>query len=85
MLANKDKFWWFPHMWKHQQAHKYQNVSELKEQMEMNKQFALNHGIPVHYTYSVAPHHAGVYPVHNELYEAWKEVWGITVRSHSEL
>lgn len=34
--------------------------------------------------YAVAPHHSGVYPVHNQLYEAWKSVWGIKVTSTEE-
>ena len=42
------------------------------------------HDIPVKNNYSVAPHHAGVYPVHEELYEAWKEVWGVEVTSTEE-
>jgi hypothetical protein len=32
----------------------------------------------------VAPHHAGVYPVHEPLYEAWKKVWNIKVTSTEE-
>lgn len=34
--------------------------------------------------YAVAPHHSGVYPVHNQLYKAWKSVWGISVTSTEE-
>lgn len=34
--------------------------------------------------YAVAPHHSGVYPVHVQLYEAWKQVWGIKVTSTEE-
>lgn len=34
--------------------------------------------------YAVAPHHSGVYPVHSQLYEAWKSVWGIKVTSTEE-
>ena len=34
--------------------------------------------------YSVAPHHSGVFPVHEQLYEAWKRVWGIQVTSTEE-
>lgn len=34
--------------------------------------------------YAVAPHHSGVYPVHVQLYEAWKQVWGIRVTSTEE-
>lgn len=42
------------------------------------------HGIPTDMGYAVAPHHSGVYPVHSQLYEAWKSVWGITVTSTEE-
>lgn len=34
--------------------------------------------------YAVAPHHSGVYPVHSQLYEAWKSVWSIKVTSTEE-
>lgn len=34
--------------------------------------------------YAVAPHHSGVYPVHIQLYDAWKKVWGIKVTSTEE-
>lgn len=42
------------------------------------------HGIPTDMGYAVAPHHSGVYPVHVQLYEAWKQVWGIRVTSTEE-
>ncbi|TSQ35301.1 Bifunctional heparan sulfate N-deacetylase/N-sulfotransferase 1 [Bagarius yarrelli] len=42
------------------------------------------HSIPTHLGYAVAPHHSGVYPVHVQLYEAWKKVWGIRVTSTEE-
>ncbi|MEQ2277457.1 Bifunctional heparan sulfate N-deacetylase/N-sulfotransferase 2, partial [Xenotaenia resolanae] len=42
------------------------------------------HGIPTDMGYAVAPHHSGVYPVHTQLYEAWKFVWGIKVTSTEE-
>ncbi|KAK3507199.1 hypothetical protein QTP70_010213 [Hemibagrus guttatus] len=42
------------------------------------------HGIPVDMGYAVAPHHSGVYPVHMQLYEAWKRAWGIRVTSTEE-
>jgi len=35
-------------------------------------------------SYAVAPHHAGVYPVHSELYKAWQQVWGVRVTSTEE-
>lgn len=42
------------------------------------------HGIPTDMGYAIAPHHSGVYPVHSQLYEAWKSVWGIKVTSTEE-
>lgn len=42
------------------------------------------HGIPTDLGYAVAPHHSGVYPVHTQLYEAWKSVWSIQVTSTEE-
>lgn len=42
------------------------------------------HGIPTDMGYAVAPHHSGVYPVHSQLYEAWKSVWNIKVTSTEE-
>lgn len=42
------------------------------------------HGIPTDLGYAVAPHHSGVYPVHVQLYDAWKKVWNIRVTSTEE-
>ncbi|XP_078087907.1 bifunctional heparan sulfate N-deacetylase/N-sulfotransferase 1b [Mustelus asterias] len=84
LLANVDEFWWFPHMWSHMQPHLFHNQSVLAEQMLLNKQFALEHGIPTDMGYAVAPHHSGVYPIHIQLYEAWKQVWEMKVTSTEE-
>ncbi|XP_059846662.1 bifunctional heparan sulfate N-deacetylase/N-sulfotransferase 1b isoform X3 [Hypanus sabinus] len=84
LLSNVKEFWWFPHMWSHMQPHLFHNQSVLIEQMLLNKQFAVEHGIPTDMGYAVAPHHSGVYPVHLQLYEAWKQVWGMKVTSTEE-
>lgn len=42
------------------------------------------HNIPVTQQYAVAPHHSGVYPVHDPLYDAWKNVWDMRVTSTEE-
>uniref|UniRef100_A0A8C1SQN4 [heparan sulfate]-glucosamine N-sulfotransferase n=1 Tax=Cyprinus carpio TaxID=7962 RepID=A0A8C1SQN4_CYPCA len=84
LLKYVDEFWWFPHMWSHMQPHLFHNESSLMEQMILNKDFALEHGIPVDLGYAVAPHHSGVYPVHIQLYEAWKKAWSIRVTSTEE-
>ncbi|XP_062859780.1 bifunctional heparan sulfate N-deacetylase/N-sulfotransferase 2 [Trichomycterus rosablanca] len=84
LLRHRQEFWWFPHMWSHMQPHLFHNVSVLAEQMRLNKQFAQEHGIPTDMGYAVSPHHSGVYPVHSQLYQAWKSVWGITVTSTEE-
>ncbi|KAJ8416113.1 hypothetical protein AAFF_G00381350 [Aldrovandia affinis] len=84
LLRHRKEFWWFPHMWSHMQPHLFHNVSVLAEQMRLNMLFAQEHGIPTDMGYAVAPHHSGVYPVHSQLYEAWKSVWGIRVTSTEE-
>uniref|UniRef100_A0A8C4YIQ0 [heparan sulfate]-glucosamine N-sulfotransferase n=1 Tax=Gopherus evgoodei TaxID=1825980 RepID=A0A8C4YIQ0_9SAUR len=68
----------------HMQPHLFHNESSLVEQMILNKKFALEHGIPTDMGYAVAPHHSGVYPVHVQLYEAWKKVWNIKITSTEE-
>ncbi|NXN96392.1 NDST4 sulfotransferase, partial [Rhinopomastus cyanomelas] len=84
LLRSVDEFWWFPHMWSHMQPHLFHNETSLVEQMILNKEFAIEHGIPTGMGYAVAPHHSGVYPVHIQLYEAWKKVWHIRVTSTEE-
>ncbi|XP_061216070.1 bifunctional heparan sulfate N-deacetylase/N-sulfotransferase 1 isoform X2 [Neopsephotus bourkii] len=84
LLSYVREFWWFPHMWSHMQPHLFHNQSVLAEQMTLNKKFAVEHGIPTDMGYAVAPHHSGVYPVHVQLYEAWKQVWSIKVTSTEE-
>ncbi|KAI1887086.1 hypothetical protein AGOR_G00202500 [Albula goreensis] len=84
LLRHRKEFWWFPHMWSHMQPHLFHNVSVLAEQMRLNMLFAQEHGIPTDMGYAVAPHHSGVYPIHSQLYEAWKSVWGIKVTSTEE-
>uniref|UniRef100_A0A8C4X1X4 N-deacetylase/N-sulfotransferase (heparan glucosaminyl) 1a n=1 Tax=Eptatretus burgeri TaxID=7764 RepID=A0A8C4X1X4_EPTBU len=85
LLHYRNNFWWFPHMWSHMQPHLFNNLSVLEEQMMLNKKFALDHGIPIHLShYAVAPHHSGVYPMHETLYDAWRHVWGVRVTSTEE-
>ncbi|XP_074649508.1 bifunctional heparan sulfate N-deacetylase/N-sulfotransferase-like [Tubulanus polymorphus] len=84
LLANKHKFWWFGHMWRHLQPHKVDSSRVLERELSFNKQFAKEKGIVVNNSYAVAPHHSGVYPVHEQLYESWKSIWGIKVTSTEE-
>ena len=46
--------------------------------------FHQTHNILVEESYSVSPHHSGVYPAQVILYNAWKQVWGIKVTSTEE-
>lgn len=84
LLKNKHHFTWFCHMWNHQQPHLYSNVTLLEQEMMLNKQFAIEKGIPTNSSYSVSPHHSGVYPVHEPLYAAWRNVWDVKVTSTEE-
>lgn len=83
LLQYKNHFYWFPHMWRHEQPHKF-TEEELHKNMYLNYQFAKEKGIPVVHQYAVAPHHSGVFPVHEPLYNAWKAVWDIRVTSTEE-
>ncbi|OQV18743.1 Bifunctional heparan sulfate N-deacetylase/N-sulfotransferase [Hypsibius exemplaris] len=85
LLANSHKFSWFCHMWGHSQAHLYNSsVEALVREMQFNRAFARDHGIPMNSSYVVSPHHSGVYPVHEPLYEAWASVWNAKVTSTEE-
>lgn len=84
LLRNVEHFNWFSHMWNHQQPHLYDNLTTLENDMMLNKNFAKERGIPTNSFYSVSPHHSGVYPAHELLYKAWKNVWNIKVTSTEE-
>lgn len=84
LLRNIREFNWFSHMWNHQQPHLYDNLTALMADMQLNKEFAKEKGFPTDSGYSVSPHHSGVYPVHELLYQAWKKVWNIKVTSTEE-
>lgn len=70
-------------MWKHNHAHEY-SLANLTALMELNRRFGEQHGLLNELHYAVAPQHAGVYPVHEELYAAWKKVWDVRVSSTEE-
>ncbi|XP_068736293.1 bifunctional heparan sulfate N-deacetylase/N-sulfotransferase 4-like [Montipora capricornis] len=84
LVKNADKFWWFSHMWLHMKAHQMTTLQELMEDLKMNLEFAKQHNIPVNTTYAVPPHHSGVYPPHDLLYEGWKKVYNLKVTSTEE-
>ena len=83
-IENASVFRWFDHTWAHKQPHQVDNVDDMKQQIILNMEFAKMHNIPVDTCYSVAPHHSGVYPVHDILYQAWKETAGVQVTSTEE-
>ncbi|XP_076458930.1 bifunctional heparan sulfate N-deacetylase/N-sulfotransferase-like [Babylonia areolata] len=83
LIEYRHHFWWFGHMWMHEQAHTM-DLHKLEASMSTNKQFAKDYSLPVEQHYSVAPHHSGVYPVHEELYTAWRSIWDIKVTSSEE-
>ncbi|XP_022667270.1 bifunctional heparan sulfate N-deacetylase/N-sulfotransferase-like isoform X1 [Varroa destructor] len=84
LLSYANEFWWFCHMFGHTQAHLFENETVLENEMRLNREFALQHGLGADQHYSVAPHHSGVYPVHEPLYDAWKRVWDVRVTSTEE-
>ncbi|KAK3722099.1 hypothetical protein QZH41_019846, partial [Actinostola sp. cb2023] len=84
IIKNADKFWWFSHMWTHRKPHQIINPAELKTELTLNLDFAKKHKIPVNTSYAVAPHHSGVYPVHELLYDSWKQYYNLKVTSTEE-
>ena len=84
IIEKASNFWWFGHIYNHSQPHLHNTTNELVLLMKANKQFAKMHSIPVIQNYSVSPHHSGVYPVHEPLYNAWRSVWGVRVTSTEE-
>lgn len=84
LIKNADKFWWFSHMWLHRQPHKSNTLDQIVEDLKTNLEFAREHNIPVNTSYAVSPHHSGVYPAHDFLYEAWKRVYNLKVTSTEE-
>ncbi|KAM3726828.1 Bifunctional heparan sulfate N-deacetylase/N-sulfotransferase [Dirofilaria immitis] len=83
LIENGKNFVWFPHMWKHNHAHEH-NQTYLEAIMTQNKLFAQTMGLHVNSGYAVSPQHAGVYPVHEALYNSWQLIWNITVTSTEE-
>ncbi|XP_014676242.1 PREDICTED: bifunctional heparan sulfate N-deacetylase/N-sulfotransferase-like isoform X2 [Priapulus caudatus] len=71
-------------MWGHTKPHLLASATLLEAHMQKNLNFAKAHNISTNTNYSVAPHHSGVYPVHEPLYEAWRKLLGIQVTSTEE-
>lgn len=83
LIKYADKFTWFGHLYDHEQPHK-RTYAEIVKSLKKNEEFAKKHGIPMNCSYSVAPHHSGVYPVHDPLYEAWSKERQVKVTSTEE-
>ncbi|XP_048590221.1 bifunctional heparan sulfate N-deacetylase/N-sulfotransferase 4 [Nematostella vectensis] len=84
LIANADKFWWFSHMYSHRKPHRIATLETMRTELMQNLDFAKRYGIPLNTSYAVAPHHSGVYPTHDLLYDSWKRYYGLTVTSTEE-
>lgn len=84
ILEKKDHFRWFGHMFSHMKAIMFEDDESLCKYMSDNKKFGVKNQLPFETGYAVAPHHAGVYPVHEPLYHCWREVWGVKITSTEE-
>lgn len=83
-LRQAHHFKWFDHMWSHMTAHRFNSTKYLCEYMQQNVDFGKRHGLDTSHGYSVAPHHAGVYPIYEPLYECWKKLYNVSVTSTEE-
>ena len=93
-----DHFRWFGHMFSHMKSIMFEDDDSLCRYMADNrvflnpsppfliisKKFGVKNQLPFETGYAVAPHHAGVYPVHEPLYHCWREVWGVKITSTEE-
>lgn len=84
IIQHASQFRWFCHMFSHSQAHLTTNMTVIETEMLLNRDFARSRGLPVTGEYTVSPHHSGVFPVHQQLYDAWKKVWKVRVTSTEE-
>lgn len=84
LISNASNFWWFCHMWKHTKPHLFQTTESLIADMKRSQAFAVKFNLRIVPGYSVSPHHSGIYPAYEPLYDAWKKVWNITVSSTEE-
>uniref|UniRef100_A0A1I7TVG8 [heparan sulfate]-glucosamine N-sulfotransferase n=1 Tax=Caenorhabditis tropicalis TaxID=1561998 RepID=A0A1I7TVG8_9PELO len=83
LVEKAPEFVWFPHMWRHNHAHEH-NFTYLEAIMTQNRIFAKNMNLPVDYPYAIAPQHDGVFPVHEQMFDAWKKVWNVSVTATEE-
>ena len=83
LIQNKAYFNWFDHGWSHYQPHVL-NSTTLLEQMYYNYHFALNHDLQIDSFYAVSPHHSGIYPVYDQFFKHWSDVWLIKATSTEE-
>ena len=58
-----------------------QNKTTLQEQALLNYDFAIRHHLPLDSFYSVSPHHSGIYPIVDDLYDIWSRVFLVKATS----
>ena len=83
IVKMKDEFDWFPHMWSHQEPTR-QSHDDLCDYMRKNKEFQIDHQLPLRANYAISPHHTGVYPFIENLQKCWKDIWNVTITSTEE-
>ena len=54
---------------------------KLVDDVMKNLDFARRFSLPLDRSYSVAPYHSGVYPVHEPLFQSWHDTLGVTATS----
>jgi len=84
LVANRAEFRWFDHLPLHQDCTEY-GTQELIAIMEESKAWAQANDVTTHITgYHLTPWHAGIDPVYEPLYEAWRQVWDTGYTSTTE-
>ena len=80
LIEKRSMFRWFEHNWNHSQPHAM-NSSVVQEQALLNYRFTVDHDLPTDSFYSVSPHHSGIYPVSESLYNTWSNVFLVRASS----
>ncbi|KAJ6216358.1 hypothetical protein RDWZM_007515 [Blomia tropicalis] len=84
LLKKSDHFRWFCHTFTHSQAHLTNNATIIENELLFNREFAKVNNLPTYNVYTVSPHHSGVYPIHEPLFDVWKRISEVRVTSTEE-
>ncbi|CAF0876781.1 unnamed protein product, partial [Didymodactylos carnosus] len=81
LIEYKNEFVWFHHTWKHLKLNKIIDKRQLIDSTERNVEFSRKYRLPLDPSYTIGPHHSGIYPINPIVYDVWKNIYGWNVTS----